>query len=666
MVTTSFLACTAPRLVAPAMNDRMYADAATQANLATLRERGVVVIEPDEGALASRGEHGKGRLPEPARAAGRRIEAVLPAGERPWDGLRVLVTAGGTREPIDPVRFVGNRSSGRMGLALAAAAARPRRRGDAGRRQRRRCPSPPGVRRIDVETAAELDGGGAAPSSRPADVLLMAAAPADFRPARRRREQDQARAGGGSSSASSRPRTSSPALAAGEARGPDDRRLRRRDTARAASARAREKLARKGADMIVLNDVSDPEIGFESERNAVTLVEAGGEREVPIDSKEAIAEAILDRVDVLRERRRQPASEPPDLRRPTPAGFAHWVHGPDREKARSRSRSTRSIGAGVELLEDGSFEAATEPLAEAARRAPEKSSVREALGRAYFRNRQFEEAAAEFEAVVETHPVNDFAHFCLGRALSITGDVTPGPPSPGAGLEPAPGAPRLPHLPRAPGPQRLSAAGAGARPAGQPRLGLGRRARRSPRSAPGCSCCSGSPTATTPSRPTASPPSCASCAIFDDAEGRMNEPLGEREVLCVSQFTLYGDTSRGNRPSYVAAAPPEVAEPLYERVLRGARRGARRLRRPHGRRAGKRRAGDAAARGLSGALGLRGVSARRGYTARFKLFHVPRTVSRSGPGPLFFRPGRASSDRRMRDLQSDIESRLASSTRRSS
>jgi Flp pilus assembly protein TadD len=78
---------------------------------------------------------------------------------------------------------------------------------------------------------------------------------------------------------------------------------------------------------------------------------------------------------------------------------------------------------GVELLEDGSFDAATVPLAEAARRAPEKSSVREALGRAYFRNRQFDEAAAEFEAVVETHPVNDYAHFCLGRALSLTGDI---------------------------------------------------------------------------------------------------------------------------------------------------------------------------------------------------------------------------------------------------
>ncbi|HEY8639446.1 MAG TPA: bifunctional phosphopantothenoylcysteine decarboxylase/phosphopantothenate--cysteine ligase CoaBC, partial [Solirubrobacterales bacterium] len=123
MVTTAFLACTAPRLVAPAMNDRMYTNAATQANLETLRERGIEVIEPEEGALASRGEHGIGRLPEPDHLLAR-IEAVLPSGARPWDGMRVLVTAGGTREPIDPVRFVGNRSSGRMGLALAAAAQR--------------------------------------------------------------------------------------------------------------------------------------------------------------------------------------------------------------------------------------------------------------------------------------------------------------------------------------------------------------------------------------------------------------------------------------------------------------------------------------------------------------------------------------------------------------
>ncbi len=122
MLTTSFCAATIPRAVAPAMNDRMYADAATQANLATLAARGVRVIEPDSGPLASRGEYGTGRLPAPERLLAE-VESMLGAGGR-WDGLRVLVTAGGTREPIDPVRFIGNRSSGRMGIALARAAAR--------------------------------------------------------------------------------------------------------------------------------------------------------------------------------------------------------------------------------------------------------------------------------------------------------------------------------------------------------------------------------------------------------------------------------------------------------------------------------------------------------------------------------------------------------------
>ena len=165
MLTTSFLACSAPRLVAPAMNDRMYADAATQANLATLRERGVEVIEPDEGKLASRGEYGRGRLPDPERLLAR-VEAALPTGERPWDGLRVLVTAGGTREPIDPVRFIGNRSSGRMGIALAAAAAR---RGAEVTliAANVALPEPAGVRRIDVETAAAAGRRRPPRSSRP-------------------------------------------------------------------------------------------------------------------------------------------------------------------------------------------------------------------------------------------------------------------------------------------------------------------------------------------------------------------------------------------------------------------------------------------------------------------------------------------------------------------
>jgi phosphopantothenoylcysteine decarboxylase / phosphopantothenate---cysteine ligase len=294
MVTTSFLACTAPRLVAPAMNDRMLADPATEANLSALRERGITVIEPEEGALASRGEAGRGRLPEPARLLAL-LEAAIPAGTRPWDGLRVLVTAGGTREPVDAVRFLGNRSSGRMGMALAAAAAR---RGAAVTviAANVSLPEPAGVRRIDVETAAEL----AREARREfpnCDVLAMAAAPADFRAAEvatgkigRRGAIDlhlepteDILAG---LSAERREGQTVVGFAAEHGEGGIDR--------------AREKLERKGADMIVLNDVSDPRIGFESEENAVTLVDATSEMQVPRASKDAIADAILDRVDRLR------------------------------------------------------------------------------------------------------------------------------------------------------------------------------------------------------------------------------------------------------------------------------------------------------------------------------------------------------------------------------
>ena len=123
------------------------------------------MIEPDEGKLASRGEYGRGRLPDPARLLAR-VESALPTGERPWDGLRVLVTAGGTREPIDPVRFIGNRSSGRMGIALAAAAAR--RGADVTLIAANvSLPEPAGVRRIDVETAAAAGAPPPRPSSPP-------------------------------------------------------------------------------------------------------------------------------------------------------------------------------------------------------------------------------------------------------------------------------------------------------------------------------------------------------------------------------------------------------------------------------------------------------------------------------------------------------------------
>jgi phosphopantothenoylcysteine decarboxylase / phosphopantothenate---cysteine ligase len=302
MLTTAFLACTAPRLVAPAMNDRMYTDAATQANLQTLRERGIELIDPDEGALASRGERGIGRLPDPAALLAR-VEVLLPAGERPWDGMRVLVTAGGTREPIDPVRFVGNRSSGRMGLALAATA------------QRRGAEvtliaanvaldAPPGIRRIDVGTAAELEAAAIEEFPR-SQVLLMAAAPADFRPGSPAGNKIK-RKGSGLDLHLEPTEDILAALAAKRGEGQTIVGFAA-EHGIGGPGRARDKLVRKGADLIVHNDVSDPEIGFESERNAVTLIDAEHERELPLDSKQAIAEAILDRIDELRSPARQPS-----------------------------------------------------------------------------------------------------------------------------------------------------------------------------------------------------------------------------------------------------------------------------------------------------------------------------------------------------------------------
>jgi phosphopantothenoylcysteine decarboxylase/phosphopantothenate--cysteine ligase len=295
MLTTSFLACAAPRLVAPAMNDRMYADAATQANLATLRERGVEVLDPEEGLLASRGERGRGRLPDPVRLLAVVEAAASWEGARPWDGLEVLVTAGGTREPIDPVRFIGNRSSGRMGIALAAAAIR---RGASVTliAANVALDVPAGVRRIDVETTTELQRVAATefPTSQ---VLLMAAAPADFRP--------QAAAEGKLSRDSTLDLSLQPTedILAGlvATRAPGQTIVGfAAEHGGDAVGRARAKLARKGADLIVLNDVSDPRIGFESAENEVTLVAATGEIGVPRGGKDTVAEAILDRVEQLR------------------------------------------------------------------------------------------------------------------------------------------------------------------------------------------------------------------------------------------------------------------------------------------------------------------------------------------------------------------------------
>src|SRR5262245_50694673 len=178
LLTAAALACRRPLIVAPAMNGAMYEHPATQGNLSRLRERGAIVLEPGKGPLASRGEYGIGRLPEPPELLAA-FEAALSAG-RELDGLRVLVTAGGTREPIDAVRFVGNRSSGRMGFALAEQA---KRRGANVTvvAANVSLPRMTGIDYIDVQTAAELADACAAHFDA-CDVLIMAAAVADYRP----------------------------------------------------------------------------------------------------------------------------------------------------------------------------------------------------------------------------------------------------------------------------------------------------------------------------------------------------------------------------------------------------------------------------------------------------------------------------------------------------
>jgi len=296
MLTTSFLACTAPRAVAPAMNDRMYSDAATQANLATLRERGIRVIDPEEGELASRGEYGVGRLPSPERLLSE-VEALVGAPSGPWDGMRVLVSAGGTREPIDSVRFIGNRSSGRMGFALAEQAAR---RGAEVTvvAANVSLAEPAGVARIDVETTAELAEAVKTEFKR-SHVLLMAAAVADFRAAEI--EAGKMQREGAEAVRLDLERTED--VLAGVARLRTDEQTVvgfAAEHGAEAISRAREKLERKGLDAIVFNDVSRSDIGFDSEQNEVVIVDREGEHRVELAPKRAVADAILDRVESLR------------------------------------------------------------------------------------------------------------------------------------------------------------------------------------------------------------------------------------------------------------------------------------------------------------------------------------------------------------------------------
>jgi phosphopantothenoylcysteine decarboxylase/phosphopantothenate--cysteine ligase len=289
LLTAAALACRRPLIVAPAMNAAMYEHPATQANLARLRERGAIVLEPGTGSLASLGEEGIGRLPEPRELLAA-IERALQHS-RALDGLKVLVTAGGTREPIDAVRFVGNRSSGRMGFALAEAAAA---RGATVTviAANVALPRRAGIAYVDVTTAAEL-AEAAQQHFAQADALLMAAAVADYRPA-------GAHAGKLKKDAAAElnlqlVRTTDVLSALADARRPGQVLIGfAAEHGEGALAYARGKLERKGLDAVVLNDVSDPSIGFDSADNEVVIVTAQGEHHVPRAAKEDVAGAILD------------------------------------------------------------------------------------------------------------------------------------------------------------------------------------------------------------------------------------------------------------------------------------------------------------------------------------------------------------------------------------
>lgn len=294
LLLAAALATRSPLVVAPAMNHDMYLHPATRANLATLSARGVVVLEPGEGELASHGEHGLGRLPEPADLLAA-CEAQL-GGRRSLAGVRVLVTAGGTREPIDSVRFIGNRSSGRMGVALAARAAQ---RGAKVTliAANLSVAQPAGVALRPVQTAAEMLD--ACRLEFPhADVLLMAAAVADFRPAAPVAEKllkDQ-----GVPEPIELEATADIVAELAAARRPGQLVIGfAAEHGAQAIDRARRKRAEKGLDAIVVNDISRADIGFDAAANEVVIVGAREERSVSRREKERVADAVLDEVERL-------------------------------------------------------------------------------------------------------------------------------------------------------------------------------------------------------------------------------------------------------------------------------------------------------------------------------------------------------------------------------
>ena len=321
LLTSCALAAPCPVVVAPAMNNHMYQHAATQSNIEVLRARGVHIVEPGVGRLASLGEQGVGRLAEPERLLAVCEEILAedgepthphthqsadtsdsPVAESPsiaanWSGLRVLVTAGGTREPIDSVRFVGNSSSGRMGLALAHAA---RLRGAEVTLvvANVALQAPPGIAVRRVSTAAELQI--VCEREFPTcDILLMAAAVADFRPAEPV-DGKLKKAGRPNLTIELEPTADVLCGLAGRRKPGQTLVAFAAEHGANALEDARAKLSAKGVDAVVFNDISRADIGFESVLNEVTILTSDGAEQVPRAPKESIASTILDSVDRLR------------------------------------------------------------------------------------------------------------------------------------------------------------------------------------------------------------------------------------------------------------------------------------------------------------------------------------------------------------------------------
>jgi phosphopantothenoylcysteine decarboxylase / phosphopantothenate---cysteine ligase len=294
LLTACLLATEAPVLMVPAMNDRMWAHAQTRANAARLREFGYRLLDPDIGMLAAGEGSGPGRMPEPETIFAHVGRLLEPAGA--LRGKQVLVTAGPTREAVDPVRFISNHSSGKMGVALAAAAWR---RGAnvtliAGPLA---VPAPAGVTVVPVESTEEMRDA-VATHIGAADVVVMSAAPADYRPSERAGSKLKK---SGADRTLALTETPDILLATRDARQPGAVIVGFALETDDLLANARKKLDAKALDMVVLNSANEPDAGFGVDTNRVTIVRRGAAapESLPLQDKHDVADAILDRVEAL-------------------------------------------------------------------------------------------------------------------------------------------------------------------------------------------------------------------------------------------------------------------------------------------------------------------------------------------------------------------------------